>query len=652
MKEHSGRHKVIGIVCAGLHDTGAQNAMLAIIKEAEARGYKVIVFTNFTYYHIEYTPAEVNIFKLIGKPVLDGLILMPETIKSTDVWEMVLADAKATGLPFVCVDRDVPDCVSITFDYGGAFEQVMRHMVEVHKPKRINFIGGMENNSFSDERLNVFKKVLADNGLDFDPERFGYGDFWETPTLEVLDKFYTSGQEPPDAILCVNDTEAMTTCNYLRKKGIDVPRDVIVNGFDGIEEEKYTFPRLTTAEIDLDGMSDKTLDLLEQLMSGEQVTERLTVIPYTLRISQSCGCKPIEEGEKVNKLLDLFVNRKDLERHERRMFEYCAHTESLDSYDQLAKLLPFFCECPTWCCIETDLLHDDDDDKEQEDYLTTGTVASAVADARKVSGADTAHDPDMTMVAHCRNKGNEQFEDTYVFDVPIRHDEILPDLDSVFDDYGALLIAPMSYQGNSMGYMAAAMDSEGFNFLFTQRIISNTNQIFETLKTKIRLQKAYAKVADMHMRDPMTGIYNRRGFYMRMAELTESGTTSFSLFSVDLDRLKYINDTFGHYAGDKAIIMAADIVHRAAGQGAVCARFGGDEFIVVIPDGEDAVRYIDRVNEEAEAVNASGKEPFRIGVSIGRADLRITDRENIDTAMKAADEKMYECKRRHHAERR
>ncbi len=630
MKERS-RHKIIGIVCAGAHDTGAQNTMQMLIKRAEARGYKVIVITNFTYYGIEYTPAEIDIFKLINKPVMDGLILMPESIKSSEVWEMVLKTVKDTGLPFVCVDRDVPDCVSITFDYGGAFEQVVRHMVEVHKPKHINFIGGIENNSFSEERLSVFRKVLRDNGREFEPERFGYGCFWENPTLEVLDRFYSSGLEEPDAIICVNDTEAMTVCNYLRNRDTDVPKDVIVSGFDGIEEEKYNIPRLTTAAIDLFGMAECSLDLLDKLMCGEEPTQRLNVIPYTLRISQSCGCKPIDEGDKVNKLLELYLARKNNERHERRMFEYSAHAGELNGYGQLAKLAPQFCESPTWCCIETRLLQDADDEGEQKIYEP---------------------DHEIKMAMHCRNIGNQQFEDTYVFNIPLGSDELLPDIDSIFDDYNALLFAPLSFQGESMGYVATAMDCEGFNFLFTQRFVGNTNQIFETLKTKMRLQKAYAKVADMHMRDPMTGIYNRRGFYMRMAELAESGNQSFSLFSVDLDRLKSINDTFGHYSGDKAIIMAAEIIKEAAGPGAVCARFGGDEFIVVIPDGDDSDKYIERVNAATEKYNASGEEPFRIGVSIGDAALKITDRENIDIAMKTADEKMYECKRRHHAERK
>ncbi len=627
----SKKHKVIGIVCAGIHDTGAQHTMISLAREAESRGYKTIVISNFTYYEIEdYSPADSEIFQMMDSPVFDGLVLMPESIKSISLWEKVLDRAKATGIPFVCVDRDVPDCVSVTFSYGKSFEKVVRHIIEVHKPKIINFIGGKRNNSFSEERLNVFKKVLAENGREFEPERFGYGDFWETPTLAVLDKFYNGEQEPPDAIICVNDAEAMTCVDYLRNKGISLPDEVIISGFDGIEEEKYVVPRITTAACDIDGMSRKTMDLLEELMNGKTPSERLAVIDYSLRISQSCGCKPVDEAGRIKKLIELFIEKKNYERHERRMFEYNSHTGELDSYDSLARLMPYYCEFPTWVCIEPQLLYDGDD-KNIESTASTG---------------------EMTMFMHSGNILGKFYPDTYTYNIPFQQKDILPDLDKVFNEHNSLLIAHLSYHGGKMGYLAVAMDSESFDFLFTHRFISNTNQIFETLKTNMQLQKAYEKVADMHMRDPMTGIYNRRGFYMRMSELTESGTTNYTLFSLDLDRLKYINDNFGHYAGDRAILTAAMVISSTSGKDSVCARFGGDEFIVVIPEKDDtntADAYIKSVESEIEKINSEKTMPFTLSISIGGTSLKVTDRENIEIAMKEADKKMYECKRRNHA---
>ena len=628
----SNNHKIIGIICAGIHDSGTQNSVLSLIHEADKRGYRSVVISNFTYYGIDYTRAESEVFRLMDSPVFDGLILMPESIKSEQLWQKVLERAKASGKPFVCVDRDVPDCFSVTFSDGSSFEQVVRHMVEVHKPKRLNFIGGVENNSFSEERLNVFKKVLAENGREFQPERFGYGQFWEKPTLQVLDKFYNGDTEPPDAIICVSDTEAMTCINYLRSKGIDVPKDVIVSGFDGIDEERYILPRLTTAACEPDQMSGKSFDMLEEMMAGKTPEERLIVIPYKLRVSQSCGCIPHGEADKNSKLMELFISRKSSERHERSMFEYGSHAGELNSYEQFARMIPNFCECPSWCCIYPKFLKDDDSE----------------------SAEDTVSGDEMLMFVHCDNCGEIASPETYTFDIPFYQKELLPDLDKVLDEYSALLISPLSYRGNSMGHLAAAIDSEGFDFLFTQRLISNTNEIFETQNTKIRLQKAYAKEADMHMRDPMTGIYNRRGFYMRMDELSKSGITNFELFSIDLNRLKYINDTFGHYAGDKAIITTSDIISSTAGNSAVCARFGGDEFIVAIPVTDSiysAPKYMKSVEEAAERFNSEDNEPFRLSLSIGDACLKVSSRENIDLAMKAADEKMYECKRRHHAGR-
>ena len=617
-------HKIIGIVCAGITDTGIQNTVLKLISEAERRGCKTFVISNFTYYDKEYLPAERDIFNLIGAPVFDGLLLMPESIKSDTLWQLVLEKARATGLPFVCVDRDVPGCTSITYDYGRAFEQVVRHIVEVHKPRRINFIGGIKDNSFSEERLDVFKKVLADNGRTFEPERFGYGQFWELPTIQVMDDFRNSGLEPPDAIICVNDAEAMTVCSYLRNLGTDVPNDIIVSGFDGIEEEKYTVPRLTTAACDIEGMCSKAFDMLEIKEKGGEVPQ-LTVIPYKLRISQSCGCKPINEGDKADKLLELFLERKDSERHERSMFGYSAKTSELENYSDFAELMSTYVEFPTWCCIDPKILSGDDADTPELDR------------------------PDDGMFKLLTYSGD--VNDNNIGDRDFYKSEILPDIEEVLDKNNALLFVPLSFQGESMGYLAASMDSENFSFLYTLRYVSNTNQIFETLKTRIRMQNAYAKVADMHMRDAMTGIYNRRGFYLKMAELTESGTMNFRLFSIDLDRLKLINDTFGHSAGDKAIISAAKVIKDAAGDEAVCARFGGDEFIVVIPESERSDTYIDRVNTCVEEFNSAREEKYKLGVSIGDAFLKITDRENIDTAMKAADRKMYECKRRHHANR-
>ena len=61
------------------------------------------------------------------------------------------------------MDKNFEGCINLAFDYGDAFREVVKHMVEYHGYRTINFMGGMPGNSYSEERLEVFKEVLAQN---------------------------------------------------------------------------------------------------------------------------------------------------------------------------------------------------------------------------------------------------------------------------------------------------------------------------------------------------------------------------------------------------------------------------------------------------------------------------------------------------------
>ena len=90
----------------------------------------------------------------------------------------------------------------------------------------------------------------------------------------------------------------------------------------------------------------------------------------------------------------------------------------------------------------------------------------------------------------------------------------------------------------------------------------------------------------------MTGLYNRRGFYEKIGLMAEQYACKgkyIYIFSIDIDRLKYINDNFGHAEGDFAITTIASAIYNTGGKDSVCARFGGDEFIcAVLADTPDA----------------------------------------------------------------
>jgi len=150
--------------------------------------------------------------------------------------------------------------------------------------------------------------------------------------------------------------------------------------------------------------------------------------------------------------------------------------------------------------------------------------------------------------------------------------------------------------------------------------------------------------------DPLTGLANRRSLDRQV----EAGVahalrakTSFSVVVLDLDRLKEINDTFGHEAGDRAIRAVGDGLRKTVRQTDICARFAGDEFVVILwdytPEHESR-----RVLDMQSAVSTQPFEPrpgVRVALSISAGPARFPeDGRTFEELLAVADERMYRDK--------
>lgn len=101
---------------------------------------------------------------------------------------------------------------------------------------------------------------------------------------------------------------------------------------------------------------------------------------------------------------------------------------------------------------------------------------------------------------------------------------------------------------------------------------------------KQHLQKTHLQVnelTDVAMKDPLTGIFNRRGFNSVLKKLPHD--KFMSVIAIDIDHFKNVNDQYGHDAGDAVLVMLSDIIRKACREGDVPSRFGGEEFIILLP---------------------------------------------------------------------
>jgi diguanylate cyclase (GGDEF)-like protein len=153
--------------------------------------------------------------------------------------------------------------------------------------------------------------------------------------------------------------------------------------------------------------------------------------------------------------------------------------------------------------------------------------------------------------------------------------------------------------------------------------------------------RLFERVRHLAVSDPLTGLAN----YRRLLDVLENETERsdrtgrpFSVLLLDLDGLKLINDSYGHLVGSRAICRLADVLRIHCRAIDTAARYGGDEFALVLPESQDeeARRVANRIRE----VMSNDDEPPRLSASIGIATYR-GDGERIETLLSEADKDLY-----------
>jgi len=296
--------------------------MAELGSEAAKRGYDVQIFATLSdlYYHTENELAQSRIFDLIPYDEISALILFSETIKDDRLREKLAEHAKKRGIPVFSHKQSMPGCYHFYYDSENALADILRHLIDTHHCKKINFISGLKGNEIAERRTQVYRNVLKEYGYLVEEERIGYGDFWGEPAKAVTETFLSSKLPLPEAIVCANDAMVIGVTDYLAEKGIRVPKDMIVTGLGGIEARQYHLPLLTTALYDPALSSIHFMDTLDKIM------ENNTEVPMSVAIScknvytESCGCieHDIHESEK-----HLMRTYRQLERE--RQYSHATH---------------------------------------------------------------------------------------------------------------------------------------------------------------------------------------------------------------------------------------------------------------------------------------------------------------------------------------
>lgn len=623
------KYAVAGICLVGIQNDHAAHMVKLASDALIKKGFKVMIFNAFTdmYHDTPYSKGEASVYHLINLDIVDVLVIMPETIKSEWITDTIIRYAHAAKIPVIMLDGSHNGCTNITYDYGRSLESVVEHVITEHKCTDLFFMAGTKGNSFSEERIEAFKRVLARHNIEFNEKTMlGYGDFWDVPTKKVISDLIACGRKMPQAIICANDSMAIIAMKALEEHGMKVPEDIIVAGFDAIYQDRiYSTTRLTTAQMDADELATTIADTAYGYIKGSEKPSDKH-IHFSMILGQSCGCGDFDVAYTNEKLEQMNKYNLALYDAESKMASLYTHTVNCDKLDELTKIMGRYFNYGAALCLNDDFL----------------TKESAVI-PKAYHSVFTEN-----MTAHVIRMWND-----YSYNINYPTKKVLPNLNELIKRYNTIMFCPLHFQEQVIGYYAAVADDLLVNpgsFYYVQRLVESINQALENFRIEYLLRRANNELSLTHSIDPLTGIYNRRGYFERISELMHgSEECNVILVSCDMDRLKEINDTYGHSEGDIAISAVANAIKAGCGKDGICARFGGDEFILTVPYNADKQRELSRligdIQMEIDKFNRSAGKPYDVSISVGGSYGTVTCIDDINELMRNTDHLMYEQKR-------
>ncbi len=213
-------------------------------------------------------------------------------------------------------------------------------------------------------------------------------------------------------------------------------------------------------------------------------------------------------------------------------------------------------------------------------------------------------------------------------------------------------ISPIHFRDRSYGYCLIGDSEFPFrNPLFYTWLLTIGNTI-ETIRKQTLMKEMIKKLDSVWSFDSLTEIYNRSGFQKYGTKVWEDGMynrkSGVMMAFMDLDGLKSVNDTYGHEEGDSFIRSFASIIREQVHHGEAAMRYGGDEFVIISPNGNDifAGQYVEELKKKIEIFNQKNEIPYRLDASIGYYIVSPGDSITLDEAIEKADVMMYENKKK------
>lgn len=609
--------KILAFCTSKLHQNYFCDFIAALNSELISHNWRIFIFCSSSDLGQEDNLPQggKNIFDLVNWDITDALLLSDEEMHDQQLKEKLISTAQSKNIPIISLNGLREDIYQIKFNQQAGFEQVCRHIIEGHHKRKLHFMAGTKTSRQSIERLETFKAILKENKIPYRKEMVSYGDFWDLPARIATQKMVDSG-ELPEAIICANDTMAITVTSVLQQNGYDVPEDILVSGFDGIDAAFFSNPKITTSLCDNSEFGLETARFIIQI-TEQKIPVCTKYVAPSLVVSESCGCKPIKQTNTLS-----FFNFLSESYTRYRVEDYSLSSLSVSiqecrNIDEVKNVLKNQLLYNVMCLVKTEVIDHNVDPNITHTSSTYGNVQYVLLDS------------DMN--------DQQNAENQY-----IKTEELIPRMKEVLKRQIPLIFTPLNNANLALGYLCFSFNNfDKQNYAKVSQIASWVGTALSSYRNLQFLRQLQTQVEKMYSHDTLTGLYNRIGFqkiYKKVMDDPE--VTTISLAMCDLDNLKYINDNFSHNEGDEAINTVGKALSSAIPDGYFC-RYGGDEIIGLYTKKINGTTLNKKIDEFLKDYNETSRKPYNVSTSVG---VYTSEKISFEEMFGKADKLMYEQK--------
>ncbi len=574
--------------------------------------------------------GEMNIYTLPDFHDFDGVVLFGSGLDYPDRIEEILSKSREAGVPVITQGTRRDGISFVGSDNYLATQTMCEHLCKEHGVSNITFFAGTVDSPDSELRLKAVRDYLEENGRSEDLKEVFYTKWENAAVTRYVNELCAEGRELPDVFICANDGLAMETCISLSNNGYEVPKDVLVCGYDFIDDSQVFDPSIASVDQCFTEMGSAAIKLWHELLAGSSPGAS-HIVQCKFLPGESCGCYEYRNSDRIRR------------RKGREAFSKRAMTTYFNR--KLNLIDSTILSCLTYQDFKRNLhrLLTENHDYEGDSFhiLLEPNYGLSI------------YDPNIQL----KTKGySKQLEVIYSAEdgVGFRGERfssagLIPGYDPEGPNH-LYVFLPLHEADEAYGYIIFrdCMEKVENHFLHTYQ--SRMGLVFDKFRHAISLDLINKRLMDLMRRDTLTNVSNRMAYEDKekyiQSKINSETAGEFAIAMFDVNNLKLVNDSLGHDAGDEYLVRACHLICNIFKHSPVF-RIGGDEFVAVL-SGDD---YEDRDNLKEELIRHMspycGKLSLPadyVSIACGISVYRPGKDMSVQDVVKRADEEMYRVK--------